>query len=219
MRAMHALGLLTVLIGVTRDLSAQDRGDAARPLTLESIREGERHPLAPNHRLETITLGGSLRSKGDKSLFVVTTKLLTVADGVGREIRWAIVVIDAGKKSTIDKTNRREFVVAAGSPKAELKREAEPMVVSLEEGARLEIRLLDNGDDLITVDVTFEELTVRESVETVNVRDKILAAPQQTARRVRSFLVAKLGSEVRVPLDGASLQESKRLLLLQVTRK
>jgi hypothetical protein len=218
MRALQAWTTLAVLIGIAGNLCAQEL-QVPRPVTLKGIHDGERHPLAPDHRLDTITLGGTIRTEPRRPLFVVATKLVTVADGVSRETKWPIVVLAAGETSTIDKTKRREFIIAAGSPTAPTKTEAAPTAVQLEDGTRVEIRLLANGEDLITLDVTLEELTVRETDESVNVRDMTLAAPQQTARRVRSFRAAKLGSEIRIPLDGASTRDAKQVLVLEVTRK
>jgi hypothetical protein len=210
MRLLQAWALLAVLIGASGAALAQES---------PGILDADRHPLAPDHRLKTITLGGTIRTEPQRPLFVVATKIVIIADGVGRESKWPNVVLAAGDCSSIDKTKRREFVVSVGSPTATTKAEAAPTVVSLEEGARVEIRLLDNGDDLISLDVTFEELTVRESEKTVNVRETTLAAPEQTGRRVRSFRAAKLGTEIRIPLDGASAADSKQVLLLKVTRK
>ena len=210
MRVLPAWTLLAVLIGASSEAFAQDS---------RGILDANRHPLAPNHRLKTITLGGTIRTEPSKPQFVIAAKLVTVADGIGRETKLPGVVLASGETSTIDKTKCREFVVSAGSPTATTKTEAAPTVVPLAEGTRVEIRLLDNGDDLITVDVTFEELTIRESDETVTVRDKLLATPRETLRRVRSFRTAKLGAEIRVPLDDAGAADSKQVLLLEVSRK
>lgn len=218
MRALQAWTTLTVFIGIVGNLCAQER-QIPGPVTLETIRDAERHPLSPNHRLDTITLGGTIRTEPRKPLFVVATKLVTVADGVGREAKWPSVVLAVGEASTIDKTTSLEFVVSAGSPTATTKTEAAPTTVQLEEGTRVGIRLLDNGEDLITLDVTVEELTVRVTERPMNVRTTTIAAPQQTVRRLRSFRVAKVGTEIRIPLDGAGAADSTRALVLEVTRK
>ena len=218
MRAITAYLVIAAHFAATGTIHAQTRGDVIEPRILNESRAGDIHPLVPNHRLDTITLGGFVRPTANRAIYIVSVKRTSIADGRATETNWPGTVMYAGETSSVEKLKRREFTVSPGSPTPKTKQDSSPTVVTLTEGSRVEIGLLESGDDLITVDVTYEELSIHEG-ESVDVRDKIVAAPQQTSRRIRTFRTAKLGSNIAIPLDAATIRDARQVLQLQVSRK